>query len=125
MYDYYSAIKRDIHNYISKNYTPEEIKSVLMKNDKDYIVKELTDILWWEDEVTRKSSGTYFGVDNETDAEQALVGNLDLLYQALSEFQNFEVMEEGAAGCDVLIRLYLLKDCIGEVWTEILEQNAN
>lgn len=71
-------------------------------------------LLWSMDSVTGNASGSY--TFNTAEAEQNLVGNWDLLADALNEFgqNNVRILEKGAEWCDVTIRCYVLPDALSE-----------
>lgn len=116
MYNYLENVREDVLEYIREN----DIE--ITEDNRDEVEQNLYDDLWIEDSVTGNASGSY--TFNTYDAEQNLVGNFDLLKEALSEFgcDSVDVLEKGAEWCDVTIRCYLLGQAINEAINEILEE---
>lgn len=116
MYNYLENLKEDILEYIREN----DIE--ITEDNRDEIEQRLYDDLWIEDSVTGNASGSYYC--NSYKAEEAIVGNLDLLKEALLEFgcDSVDVLEKGAEWCDVTIRCYLLGQALNEAINEILEE---
>lgn len=115
MYNYLKNVREDVRNYIDENinlkdYTKEELE------------EKLNDDLWIEDSVTGNGSGSY--TFSTYEAEKNLVGNFELLREALSEFgqSGVDVLEKGAEWCDVTIRCYLLGRAIADVLEEYREE---
>lgn len=107
-YDYYEAVKEDIREWLDDN--------------KDYITSydydDLYDRLWVADSVTGNGSGSY--AFSEYQAEQNLVGNKELLIEALTEFGgSFEEALRSSEYADVTVRCYLLGGCLSEVLEEM------
>ena len=115
-YDYRKAIKEDIRVYIGENYTAEEIAEMLL--DIDEFETQLNDDLWIDDSVTGNASGSY--TFSTYKAEEYLCHNLDLLAEAVEEFDcKMDILRNGAEACDVTIRCYLLGQAIAEVLEEL------
>lgn len=116
VYNYREAIKEDIKNYLEEN--------GISKNDfpdRDSAFEKLNDDLWIADSVTGNASGSY--IFNAWKAEEYLCHNMDLLGEALSEFDSsFEVLQN-AESCDVAIRCYLLSECLSEVLDKLFEED--
>lgn len=107
-YDYYEAVKEDIKQWINDN------KDYLESYDYD----DLYDKLWVADSVTGNGSGSY--TFSEYKAEQNIVGNKELLIEALEEFGgSFEEALRSAEYADVTIRCYILGGCLSEVLEEM------
>ena len=127
MYNYQEAILEDVKNYITENYTAEEIKENLLCRNRDEGIEKLNDEMWIDDSVTGNASGSY--TFNTWQAEENLCHNMDLLKEALEEFGcGIEYLERGAEACDVTIRCYLLYGAISEVIEEFeneMEENKN
>lgn len=115
-YDYYEAVKNDIREYIKENNI--DVASEEFNRD------ELCDRLWNADSVTGNGSGSY--TFSAYQAEENLCHNLDLLEEALEEFEQDDVniLEKGAEWCDATIRCYLLGQCLNEVIDELEEEEA-
>ena len=107
-YDYYEAVKEDIWEWLDDN------KNYISSYDYD----DLYDRLWGADSVTGNGSGSY--TFSEYQAEQNLVGNKELLIEALEEFGgSFEEALRSSEYADVTIRCYLLGGCLSEVLEEM------
>lgn len=108
MYDYLTAVKEDVKEYIEENITLSDFA------DRDELEEKLNEECWVADSVTGNASGSYFF--NTYKAEEALSHNLDLLAEAVEEFGGgVDVLKDGAEACDVTIRCYLLGQAIAEV----------
>lgn len=118
MYDYKETVKDDIREYIANEIDFTDF------DDLEELSEELNDKLFIEDSVTGNASGSYFC--NTWRAEEALSHNLDLLEEAADCFGDDlgELIRRGAETCDVIIRCYLLSECIAEVLEE-LEDDFN
>ena len=110
-YNYRRAIKHDIREAIEDNkYGSEE---------KDF--NDWYELLWTDDSVTGNASGSY--TFNRTKAYAHVKDNIPLLIEALTEFgyeSNYIVnlisdLEYQAETADVIIRCYLLGECLQEV----------
>ena len=121
MYDYREAMKDDIKEYLTDNYTNEELKEKM--KDRDAFAEELNDDLWVTDSVTGNTSGSY--TFNRWTAREYVTDNKDLLREALQEFctdaQTIgeKVLDEEWEYFDVTIRCYLLYNMISEVLDEM------
>ena len=115
-YDYREEIKNDIQKYIKGNIEYKDFNSI------DELGEHLNDVLFTEDSVTGNASGSY--TFSTYQAEENICHNLDLLGEALEEFDcgNDYLVKNGADACDVTIRCYLLGECISEVMEEISEE---
>ena len=117
-YNYHEQVKADVMEYITDNYTTEEIRERL--ENRNEWEQELNDTLWTEDSVTGNGSGSY--TFNTYKAEENLCHNMELLEEALSEFGcDISYLQNGAEACDVTIRCYLLSVSIYEVLNELEE----
>jgi hypothetical protein len=118
-YDYLSAVKEDVREYISDN------DIVVNEDNREEVEQTLYDDCFICDSVTGNASGSY--TFNTWKAEEYLCHNLDLLGEALEAFgcePNY-ITEKGAEACDVTIRCYLLGQAISEVLNEMLEEDEN
>ena len=115
-YDYREEVKNDILNYIEENIEYKDFNSI------EKLEEYLNDVLITEDSVTGNASGSY--TLNTYEAEENICHNLDLLGEALEEFDmgNDYLVKKGAEGCDVIIRCYLLGECILDAMEEISEE---
>lgn len=108
-YDYIESMTKDIIDYIRENYTDEEIRAEL--DERIDWEEKLNYDLWTEDSVTRNASGSY--TFNAWKAEEYICHNLDLLSEAMEEFDtDRNALKMGAEWCDVTIRCYLLGQAI-------------
>lgn len=115
-YDYREEMAKDIRAYIEEDYSTEEIAEKLAYERDDWET-ELYDDMMVADSVTGNASGSY--TCNAWRAEENICHNLDLLGEAIEEFGGeCDVLKDGAEGCDVTIRCYLL----GEVLNEVLDE---
>ena len=75
--------------------------------------------------MTGNGSGSY--TFNTYEAEENLVGNWDLLLEALENFGQADInpIEKGAEWCDVTIRCYLLPSAIDDVLEEMSNNNSS
>lgn len=115
-YDYLSAVKKDVREYISDN------EIVVNEDNRDEVEQQLNDDCFICDSVTGNGSGSYTFCTWQ--AEENLCHNLDLLGDALTEMgcePNY-ITEKGAEACDVTIRCYLLGQAISEVLNEMLDK---
>lgn len=109
-YDYRKSLMDDIRNYIDEN----DIK--ITSENRDDVEEELRDSLMNNDSVTGNASGSY--TFNTWQAEENLCHNLDLLQDACNEFC-CEPRLDSAEWCDVVIRCYLLGECLSSVLDEL------
>ena len=109
MYNYYEEVLQSVEDAVNDGYNPEMMEPV----DLEDYAEKLNDALWFDDSVTGNASGSYYC--NSYKAEEALVGNWDLAAEALECFGNdFNAFEKGAEWVDVVIRCYLLNNCIND-----------
>ena len=119
IYDYQQAVTDDVVDYLEENLL-DDPKSLDEINNIDTDV--LNDDLWFEGSVTGNGSGSY--TINTLEAEQNLVGNYNLLCEALTEFgeEDKTVVELGPEDADVTIRCYLLSQAIDDAIEYLKEQ---
>ena len=120
MYDYQTAVKEDVKEYIRENYSADEIRENLETSAaRSDFEEKLNDILWVEDSVTGNASGSY--TFNTWQAEENLCHNMHLLENACGEFGQdlSEAIIRGAEYCDVTIRCYLLSGAISDALDEL------
>ena len=120
-YDYLKEETRDVMNYLLGNSDPKTIKGF----DQDDL-SDLQDDLFNEDSVTGNASGSY--TFNESEAEEHLLYNRDLLVEALKEFAvpSYELLYgyiDDPEAEDVLVRCYLLPQAIEAAINNIKEGN--
>lgn len=117
MYDYCENVKDDVENYINEN------KEYFKATDLEELEEELNEKCWISDSVTGNGSGSY--TFNTWQAEENIVGNWDLLLEALEEFGCSEInpIEKGAEWCDVIIRCYVLNQAISALLEQMEENN--
>lgn len=111
-YDYRENVLEDVREYISNNYTREELKE--LADDLDELEDKLDDEMWTADSVTGNGSGSY--TFNTWQAEENLCHNLDLIQEVGREFGELDMTNPES--CDVSIRCYYLRECINEVLNE-------
>lgn len=109
-YDYRQAVMDDIREYIKEH----DIR--VTSDNRDELESELRDTLWNDDSVTGNASGSY--TFNTWKAEEHLCHNGDLLQDACSDF-GCEPRLDSAEWCDVVIRCYLLGECLSSVLDEL------
>ena len=109
-YNYYEAVKADIREYLKET------------DCRKY--SELEDEMWTSDRITGNGSGSY--TFNSWEAEENICHNLDLFAAACEEFGNdfTELRDRGAEIVDVIIRLYVLPECLAEVLDELKTKKA-
>lgn len=111
-YNYLEEVKSNVLDYIKW-----ECIMVTTGNRVD-VEERLNTDLWLEDSVTGNGSGSYWC--NSWRAGEALLGNWDLLEDALNVFgSDVNPIQKGEEWCDVTIRCYLLGQAISEVLDEI------
>lgn len=111
-YNYRESVLEDVREYISDNYTREELKE--LADDLDELENKLDDIMWTADSVTGNGSGSY--TFNSWQAEENLCHNMDLVQEVSREFGELDLTNPES--CDVSIRCYYLRECINEVLNE-------
>ena len=118
-YDYFSAVREDVKNYIIEN----DIK--VTTSNRDELADRLLDDLWCNDSVTGNGSGSY--TFSTWVAEENLCHNWDLLAECCEEFGDDmgEVIKRGAETADVCIRCYLLAGTISDILDELEEEDEN
>ena len=120
-YSYPENVKNDIKEYINDELDTGTF-GLLLQGDEDTI-EDIRDTLFNEDSVTGNASGSY--TMNTLKAEENLVGNWDLLEEAMSEFDlHVNPIKKGAEWCDSLIRCYLVDWCFTEAIKEITKQET-
>lgn len=118
-YNYRECVKEDICAYITN------INIHWTDSDRNEMEEKLRDDLWCEDSVTGNGSGTY--TFSSYQAEENLCHNLELLGEALNEFgcgPDF-LMNKGPEACDVVIRCYLLSECIAVAMDALDDEGWN
>ena len=108
-YNYREHVLEDVRDYISNNYSREELKE--LADDLDDLVEELNDEMLMADSVTGNASGSY--TFSTWQVEENLCHNLDLIQEVGREFGELDITNP--EGCDVSIRCYYLRECINEV----------
>lgn len=119
MYNYYDAMENDIKNYIEENINLEDYT-------REELEEELNDQLWTCDSVTGNASGSYTFC--RAIAKDYVIDNMDLCIDALKEFcvEPETIAEKFLAEdweyFDVIIRCYMLGECICKVLNEYEEE---
>lgn len=120
-YSYPENVKNDIKEYINDELDTGTF-GLLVQGDEDTI-EDIRDTLFNEDSVTGNMSGSY--TMNTRKAEENLVGNWDLLEEAINEFDlHVNPIKKGGEWCDSLIRCYLVDWCFSEAFKEITKQET-
>lgn len=110
-YDYKEAVKDDIIDYIKSEIGFEKYTTIDKLRDAIYNLEN-------EDFITGNASGSY--TFSRYEAGENLIGNFDLLAEALNYYgMEFSGDEEAS---DVIIRCYLVNDCIDEAVAEIEDE---
>ena len=113
-YNYREQVTSDVLDYIAEN----GIK--VTASNREEVAERLNEELWANDSVTGNASGSY--TFNAWQAEENLCHNFDLLKEAYECF-GFDSPEfESAESCDVIIRCYLLGECIEAALDEVKEE---
>ena len=120
-YDYLKEETQDVMDYPLGNYDVKTIKGFDQDDTED-----LHDDLWVEDSVTGNASGSY--TFNESEAEEHLLYNRDLLVEALKELAvpSYELLYsyiDDPEAEDVLVRCYLLPQALEAAVKNIKESN--
>lgn len=123
MFNYNEAVKADVMEYITENYTAEELKEKL--EDKESFSEELNDTLWIEDCVTGNGSGSY--TFSRAAAKDYVTEDPDTVLEAVRELccgmdaaellQKF--LYEDWEYFDVTARCYCLPGAICEALEEV------
>lgn len=115
-YDYLEAVTNDVKEYINSEIEMSEY------SDRDELEEYLNEHLWDCDSVTGNGSGSY--TFNAWQAEENLCHNLDLLGEAMAEFEaDASELLESAESCDVTIRCWLLNQAISAALDELWEES--
>lgn len=113
-YDYRENVLKDVREYISNNYTIEELKE--LASDLYKLEDILYDEMWTADSVTGNGNGRGSYTFSTWQAEENLCHNLDLIQEVSREFGELDLTNPES--CDVSIRCYFLRGCINEVLNE-------
>lgn len=116
-YNYQLAMTADIINWIQNNVSVTEYAS------REELYDDMMDILWAADEITGNG---YSGYDTMEKCEQYLLGNTDLLFEAIQEFgvpknNSIEIYGSAAQHADCLIRLLLFPNCLQAACEEVMK----
>lgn len=131
VYDYSGAVADDIRDLVKEHEEDGSFKLeryVHEVDGKKYFNREeaandLGNLAFNDDAVTGNASGSY--TMNTLVAERCLVGNLDVLDEALDEFGEDanKMWVSGPEWADVTIRCYLVDEAVDEVLTEYMQKN--
>lgn len=118
-YDYFKNVKDSILDKLDDDYYYEPEKFNEM--DDDELEEYINDTYFVSDSVTGNASGYYF-FDN-TKSREAVEDNLDLLREAIDEFDAKErfvdmFLDDNWEWMDVIIRCYVLGQVAGEAVKE-------
>lgn len=119
-YDYYTAMYNDIADYVKDN----NIDLSKYSDDIDNITEKLSDKLWGEDSITGNGGSGY---DTNSNCEEYLCHNLDILFEAIYDFDfdtNYRHLDKDnlPKTLDSLIRCYLLNSIIYDYIKDNLEK---
>lgn len=116
MYDYREEVKLDVLEYIKGDINFANFDT--LEDLEEY----LGETLRTDDSVTGNVSGSY--TFSTWRAEENICHNLDLLGEALNEFgcSGDYLITNGAEAADVIIRCYLLSECIAAALEEVEEE---
>lgn len=104
-FNYREALKDDVKNFIEKEIDYQAYESV------EELKESLNETLFKEIKGNTLDSSVVY----RQQAEECLAHNLDLLYEALSEFgEDIDALKQGAEYCDLKIRCYLLPEAIDQ-----------
>ena len=122
-YDYYTAMYDDIADYVKDN----NIDLSKYGDDIEDITEKLSDELWGEDSITGNGG---FGYDTNSNCEEYLCHNLDILFEAINDFDfdtNYYHLdrENLPKTLDSLIRCYILNSTVYAYVKDNLEENKN
>lgn len=117
-YNYLDTVINDINDAIADHDVDFDWDDFIDEDghlDADSATDSLLDVCWDADSITGNGSGSY--TMNKLQAEKCLIGNFDLLAEAVEEFENNDasILAKGAEACDVLVRLYLLPQAVDKV----------
>lgn len=118
IYDYRGHETLMIKDYLVNHSTTESMNR-LLNNDED-LKDEMREEMWMSDDITGNGSGSY--TFSKFGAEENLLGNWDLLVEAINHFDDLDVVRRGPESCDVLIRLYLFDECLEKAMDEIRQE---
>lgn len=114
IYDYRQHVAEDIAEYLQDNY-PQINKDTIRNISFDEFYDVLYDRLINVDYITGNGSGSY--TFNTVQAEQNLVGNWNLLEEAVAELApHANILSKGAEWCDVLLRIWVLSSSLRAVY---------
>ena len=116
-YNYYESVLEDVKEYIDTS-----IELSQWKGDRDGLEQKLNEDLMEADSVTGNASRSY--TFNAYDAEQNLVGNWDVLLEAIDYFADDanRILEEGPEYADVLIRCYYLPQAVADALDDLEDE---
>ena len=116
-YNYYESVLEDVKEYIDTS-----IELSQWKGDRDGLEQKLNEDLMEEDSVTGNASRSY--TFNAYEAEQNLVGNWDVLLEAIDYFADDanRILEEGPEYADVLIRCYYLPQAVADALDDLEDE---
>ncbi len=114
-YDYMKAMVEDIKDAI------EDYEDAIREcSDIDEVKSKLNDDMWIDDSITGNGSGSY--TFNSAKAAEYLVGNSDILVDAMEEFgsgpDQYKEALTNPEYADVTIRCYLLGQAIDEAFED-------
>ena len=125
VYDYRKEVANDVKDLLVNDLdNHSEIKKAIddYKNDEiDFydLCNTLYDELFIIDGITGNASGSY--TFNEAQAKEYVLQNIELVIEAAKEFDYSldSLYEKGYEGVDVILRCYVLYECVEKVLKEL------
>ena len=110
-YNYKEEICADVRAFLEEN-------DIKINSETIGLEFKIHNLIIRDDSITGAESGSYFF--NAWKAQEAVCHNLDLLESALEAFNEDKgfLLEQGAEAADVLIRCYLVDECLKKVLQE-------
>jgi len=112
LYNYELAMSADIAQWVEDAGGIVELMENNNLSDSDELAEYLNDELFVSDSVTGNDSGSYWF--SRYNAQLALIGNMDLLGDAITEFEADVKKCLDPESADVTIRCYLLGSAVAE-----------
>ena len=112
LYNYELAMSADIAQWVEDAGGIVELMEDNTLSDSDELAEYLNDELFVSDSVTGNGSGSYWF--SRYNAQLALIGNMDLLGDAITEFEADVKKCLDPESADVTIRCYLLGSAVAE-----------
>lgn len=112
VYDYRAVMRDNIREDVTE-YDLREFET------REAAYEAIYDAFWIDDTVTGNGSGSY--TFDTWRAENYLAHNWELLAEAIEDYGDagVNILAKGAEACDVMIRCYLLGECLNVVLDEL------